>query len=136
MLLILFAVFHLAFSQNVKDKYEAKQPQDLNVPPPPTIAFPSQYPKGNKFFVEEIKKNLSKDILNTNQNLKAKIILKIANDGTVLNISAYGSNENLNSEVKKVAQKTTENVKWIPGKNKQGQNVIDIVSLPIDIKKK
>lgn len=60
--------------------------------------------------------------------------MKIGKDGEVLNISTYGNDENFNNTVKKTIKKITKEKKWTAGKNKQGENVIDIVSLPIEIK--
>lgn len=103
----------------------------MSVPPPPTIAFPAQYPKGNKAFLENVKKNLDKATLQSlGKNLKTKIILKINSDGNVLNISTYGNNEPFNNEVKKAAEKATNNIIWEAGKNNKGEKVIDIVNLP------
>lgn len=137
LLLLLLSVFEITFAQKskkdekIKDKLESRQPQDLSVPPPPTIAFPAQYPKGNKTFLENIKKNLDKTALQSlGKNLKTKIILKINSDGNVLNISTYGNNEIFNNEVKKAAEKTTDNIIWEAGKNNKGERVIDIVNLP------
>ncbi|WHF52593.1 hypothetical protein QGN23_04770 [Chryseobacterium gotjawalense] len=128
--------FQFGISQTVRNEFESKQPQDLNVPPPPNITFPAQYPTGNKKFIEEIKANIDRTGLETNKTYKAKIILKIENDGEVLNISTYGSDENFNNELKKTIQNITQQKKWTAGKNKQGENVIDIVALPIEIKRK
>ncbi len=135
--LFLIMMFATGFAQQakkeirVKDKFESRQPQDLSVPPPPTTAFPAQYPGGNKTFISNVSKSLDKSILKTSgKDLKTKIILKIGADGKVLNISTYGSNETFNSEVKKAAEKTTANINWDPGKNSKGEKVIDIVNLP------
>lgn len=136
-LLILLIIFETGFAQKVKkeerikDKYESKQPQDLSVPPPPMIAFPAQYPNGNKAFIDAVKKNIDKSALkNLSKELKTKIILKVDSGGNVINISTYGGNEIFNNEVKKAAEKTTLKVKWEAGKNNQGEKVIDIVNLP------
>ncbi|WP_294287747.1 hypothetical protein [uncultured Chryseobacterium sp.] len=135
--LFLILVFGTGFAQQAKkevrtkDKFESRQPQDLSVPPPPTIAFPAQYPGGNKTFISNVSKNLDKSTLKTlGKDLKTKIILKIGADGKVLNVSTYGSNETFNSEVKKAAEKVTAGTQWDPGKNNKGEKVIDIVNLP------
>ncbi|KIC64241.1 hypothetical protein [Chryseobacterium taiwanense] len=120
-----------AKAEKVKDKFESRQSQDMSVPPPPMIAFPAQYPKGNKAFLENVKKNLDKAALQSlGKNLKTKIILKINSDGNVLNISTYGNNETFNNEVKKAAETATGNIIWEAGKNNKGEKVIDIVNLP------
>lgn len=117
--------------EKVKDKFESRQAQDLSVPPPPVTAFPAQYPNGNKAFLENVKKNIDKEALKLlNKDLKTKIILKIYQDGSVLNISTYGDNEEFNNEVKKAAEKATSKIKWEPGKNNRGEKVIDIVNIP------
>lgn len=136
MIFILLLLFQFGIAQTIKSKFDSQQPQDLNVPPPPNITFPAQYPTGNKKFIEEIKTNLDLTDLQTQKTFKSKIILKIGNDGEVLNISTYGNDENFNNELKKTIQKITQQKKWIAGKNKQGENVIDIVTLPIEIKRK
>ncbi|SFN28108.1 hypothetical protein SAMN05421594_2027 [Chryseobacterium oleae] len=136
-LLILTLMFGIGFAQKVKkeekvkDKFESRQPQDMSVPPPPMVAFPAQYPKGNKAFIENVKKNLNADALKPlSKDLKTKIILKVNSEGNVVNISTYGENEVFNSEVKKAAEKATYQVKWEAGKNNRGEKVIDIVNLP------
>ena len=134
-LFILLIMFQFGISQTVKEKFDSKQPQDFNVPPPPNITFPAQYPEGNKKFIQQIKSNIDITILEPRKTYKTKIILKIGKDGEVLNISTYGNDENFNNTVKKTVEKITQEKKWTAGKNKQGENVIDIVSLPIEIKK-
>lgn len=129
-------LFQLGISQTVRDKYQSQQTQEFNVPPPPNITFPAQYPTGNKKFIEEIKTTVDVTRLETNHTYKSKIILKIGSDGEVLNISAYGNDEDFNNELKKTIQKITQQKKWTAGKNKLGENVIDIVALPIEIKRK
>jgi len=136
-LLILLIICEVGFAQKakkeerVKDKFESKQPQDLSVPSPPMIAFPAQYPKGNKKFIEDVGNNLNKNIVSSlDKDLKTKIILKIDSEGNVINISTYGSDEIFNSEVKKAAEKVTSKIKWEAGKNNRGEKVIDIVNLP------
>ncbi|NML72310.1 hypothetical protein HHL23_21355 [Chryseobacterium sp. RP-3-3] len=136
-LLILMMLFGLGFAQKVKkeekvkDKFESRQPQDMSVPPPPMVAFPAQYPNGNKAFIENVKKNLNADALKPlGKDLKTKIILKVNSEGNVINVSTYGSNETFNTEVKKAAEKATYKIKWEAGKNNRGEKVIDIVNLP------
>lgn len=136
-LLILIMLFGLGFAQKVKkeekvkDKFESRQPQDMSVPPPPMVAFPAQYPNGNKAFIENVKKNLNADVLKPlGKDLKTKIILKVNSEGNVVNVSTYGSNETFNTEVKKAAEKATYKIKWEAGKNNRGEKVIDIVNLP------
>lgn len=130
--LFLFLIFSaFGSAQNAKQKLENSQGQDLNVPSPPKTTFPAQYPKGNRKFLKEVEMNLELTVLkDLPKNLKTKIILKIDSKGNVLNISTFGSDEIFNSEVKKAAEKTTDLIKWIPGKNQKGDNVIDIVNLP------
>ena len=134
-LLILLIMFQFGMSQTVKETFDAKQPQDLNVPPPPSITFPAQYSEDNKKFIQEIKTNIDMTILETRKTYKTKIILKIGKNGEVLNISTYGNDEHFNNTVKKTIKKITQEKKWNAGKNKHGENVIDIVTLPIEIKK-
>jgi len=122
-------------AKNIKDKYEQSQPQDFSVPPPPINTFPSQFPKGNKVFLQKINENIDKNLINNlSVELKTKIILKIDPNGNVVNISTYGKDETFNNMVKNAAKAATDGIKWIPGKNKLGKNVIDIVSLPFDYK--
>lgn len=136
-LLLLIMIFGSGFAQKTKkeekakDKFESRQPQDMSAPPPPMVAFPAQYPDGNKAFISNVSKNLNKAALKPlNKDLKTKIILKIGTDGSVMNISTYGNDEIFNSEVKKAAEKATYNIKWEAGKNNKGEKVIDIVNLP------
>ncbi|MDN5395654.1 MAG: hypothetical protein L0G39_07710 [Chryseobacterium sp.] len=136
-LLILMLIFGIGYAQKVKkeekvkDKFESRQPQDLSVPPPPMVAFPAQYPKGNKAFIDNVKKNLDASALKPlGKDLKTKIILKVNSEGNVVNVSTYGGNEAFNTEVKKAAEKATYNIKWEAGKNNRGEKVIDIVHLP------
>src|ERR1700750_557990 len=104
-LLILTLMFGIGLAQKVKkeekvkDKFESRQPQDMSVPPPPMVAFPAQYPKGNKAFIENVKKNLNVDALKPlSKDLKTKIILKVNSEGNVVNVSTYGENEVFNNE--------------------------------------
>ena len=136
MISLFLLFFQLGISQTVRDKYESQQTQDFNVPPPPIITFPAQYPTGNKKFIEEINANIDRTGLETNKTYRSKMILKIGSDGEVLNISVYGNYEDFNNELKKTIQKITQQKKWTAGKNKLGENVIDIVVLPIEIKRK
>ncbi|MBB6372070.1 hypothetical protein [Chryseobacterium shigense] len=133
----------VAFSQKVKaktnsrisDRYESGQPQDASVPPPPSTVFPAQFPDGNKAFVKKVEQNLNKEILKPSSKiLNTQIIIKIDEEGNVLNISTYGKDEIFNSEVKTAAIKTTDKVKWTAGKNSRGEKVIDIVKIPFRYK--
>ena len=118
---------------NVKNKMEARQPQDLSVPPPPVNSFPAQYPKGNRAFLQLVEKNISKESLKGQpKKLETKIIIKVDDEGTVLNISTYGINEVFNKEVE-IAAKKVSTMKWSAAKNRQGENVIDLVKLPFTI---
>lgn len=60
--LLLLVIFGIGFAQKVKkeekvkDQFESRQPQDMSAPPPPMVAFPAQYPKGNKAFLNDISK--------------------------------------------------------------------------------
>jgi len=118
---------------NVKNKMEARQPQDPSVPPPPVNSFPAQYPKGNRAFLQLVEKNINKESLKGQpKKLETKIIIKINDDGTILNISTYGENEVFNKEVENAAKKIGT-TKWTAGKNKQGENVIDLVKLPFTL---
>ncbi|WP_080778637.1 hypothetical protein [Chryseobacterium phocaeense] len=136
-LLILMFMFGIGFAQKVKkeekvkDKFESRQPQDMSVPPPPTVAFPAQYPGGNKAFIENIRKNINKDALKSLDKLMiTKIIVKVNPEGNVLNVSTYGGNEVFKAEVKKAAEKATDKIKWEAGKNNRGEKVTDIVNIP------
>ena len=118
---------------NVKNKMEARQPQDLSVPPPPVNSFPAQYPKGNRAFLQLVEKNVNKESLKGQpKKLETKIIIKVDDNGTVLNISTYGINEVFNKEVE-IAAKKVSTMKWTAAKNRQGENVIDLVKLPFTI---
>lgn len=139
--LFLLFVANICFAQNakkqsemnVKNKMEARQPQDLSVPSPPVNSFPAQYPKGNRAFLQLVEKNINKETLKGQpKKLETKVIIKIDDDGTVLNISTYGINEVFNKEVE-VAAKKVSITKWTAGKNRQGENVIDLVKLPFTI---
>lgn len=139
-LFLLFAV-NICFAQNtkkqnemnVKSKMEARLPQDPSVPPPPINSFPAQYPKGNRAFLQLVEKNVNKESLKGQpKKLETKIIIKIDDDGTVLNVSAYGENEVFNKEVENAAKKIGT-TKWTAGKNRQGENVIDLVKLPFTL---
>ncbi|MCL1667247.1 hypothetical protein M2T82_04140 [Elizabethkingia ursingii] len=137
---LLFAV-NICFAQNakkqnemnVKNRMEARQPQDLSVPPPPVNSFSAQYPKGNRTFLQLVEKYVNKESLKGQpKKLETKIIIKIDDDGTVLNVSAYGENEVFNKEVENAAKKIGT-TKWTAGKNRQGENVIDLVKLPFTL---
>lgn len=118
---------------NVKNKMEARQPQDLSVPPPPVNSFPAQYSKGNRAFLQLVEKNINKESLKEQpKKLETKIIIKVDDEGTVLNISTYGINEIFNKEVE-IAAKKVSTTKWKAAKNRQGENVIDLVKLPFTI---
>lgn len=80
-----------------------------------------------------MEKNINKETLKGQpKKLETKVIIKIDDDGTVLNISTYGINEVFNKEVE-VAAKKVSITKWTAGKNRQGENVIDLVKLPFTI---
>lgn len=134
-ILSLTIVFSQKQETKIADRYQSSQPQDQSVPPPPRIAFPAQFPTGNRAFLKKIDENIDKNNLkNLNKTLNTEIILKIDPQGNVLNISTYGKNEIFNKEVKTAATKSTENIKWTAGKNSQGENVIDIVKIPYRFK--
>ncbi|MDQ8751055.1 hypothetical protein [Elizabethkingia miricola] len=139
--LFLLFIVNICFAQNakkqsemnVKNKMEARQPQDLSVPPPPVNSFPAQYPKGNRAFLQLVEKNINKESLKGQpKKLETKIIIKVDDEGTVLNISTYGINEIFNKEVE-IAAKKVSTTKWTAAKNRQGENVIDLVKLPFTI---
>ena len=139
--LFLLFIVNICFAQNakkqsemnVKNKMEARQPQDLSVPPPPVNSFPAQYPKGNRAFLQLVEKNINKESLKGQpKKLETKIIIKVDDEGTVLNISTYGINEVFNKEVE-IAAKKVSTTKWTAAKNRQGENVIDLVKLPFTI---
>ena len=144
LLLLLILTLNILAAQKIKSgqkattaqKLEKMQPQDPSVPPPPITLFPAQFPGGNKEFIKRIGENVNREVLNTlSHNLRTQIILKIDPSGNVLNISTYGPNENFNEQIKKSAQKVTEDIKWKPAKNKEGSKVTDIVRLPFTLKK-
>lgn len=136
-LLINVLFFSFGTAQNVSEKMEKLQGQDLNVPAPPKISFPAQFPGGNKMFLTEVEKNLDQSALkDLAKNSKTKIILKIGLDGKVINISTFGENKIFNDAVQKAATKATGLTKWIPGKNQRGEYVIDIVNLPFKFSSK
>ncbi|WP_288790954.1 hypothetical protein [uncultured Elizabethkingia sp.] len=139
--LFLLFIVNICFAQNakkksemnVKNKMEARQPQDLSVPPPPVNSFPAQYPKGNRVFLQLVEKNINKESLKGQpKKLETKIIIKVDDEGAVLNISTYGINEVFNKEVE-IAAKKVSTTKWTAAKNRQGENVIDLIKLPFTI---
>lgn len=139
--LFLLFVVNICFAQNakkqsemnVKNKMEARQPQDLSVPSPPVNSFPAQYPKGNRVFLQLVEKNINKESLKGQpKKLETKIIIKVDDEGAVLNISTYGINEVFNKEVE-IAAKKVSTTKWTAAKNRQGEDVIDLVKLPFTI---
>jgi len=133
--LLALSIFSISFSQKISDRYQSSQPQDQSVPPPPRVSFPAQFPDGNKAFLKEIDQYInSNNLKNSGKNLNTEIILKIDQQGNVLNISTYGKNEIFNKEIKAVALKSTQDIKWTAGKNNQGQKVIDIVKIPYRLK--
>lgn len=138
-LILLILSFQTLFSQKpqtkIADRYQSKQPQDLSVPPPPRVTFPAHFPSGNRAFLKKIDENIDKENLqDIGENLNTEIILKIDQQGNVLNISTFGKNEIFNKEVKAAAAKSIQNIKWIAGKNNQGEKVIDIVKIPYRFK--
>lgn len=138
-LILLILSFQTLFSQKpqtkIADRHQSKQPQDQSVPAPPRVTFPAQFPDGNKAFLKKIDENIDKEKLqDIGENLNTEIILKIDQQGNVLNISTFGKNENFNKEVKIAATRSTQNIKWTAGKNSQGEKVIDIVRLPYRFK--
>lgn len=131
--------FIIVFSQKqetkIADRYQSKQPQDLSIPPPPRVTFPAHFPSGNRAFLKNIDENIDKEKLqDIGENLNTEIILKIDQQGNVLNISTFGKNETFNKEVKAAATKSNQNIKWTAGKNSQGEKVIDIVKIPYRFK--
>lgn len=135
LLLTTLLLFTISFSQNITDRYQSSQPQDQSVPPPPRVSFPAQFPNGNRAFLKKIDQNINKNNLkNLGSTLNTEIILKIDQQGNVLNISTYGKNDILNKEVKEAALKSTQNIKWTAGKNSKGEKVIDIVKIPYRFK--
>ena len=138
-LILLILSFQTLLSQKqetkIADRYQSSQPQDQSVPPPPRVTFPAQFPDGNKVFLKKIDENIDKEKLqDIGENLNTEIILKIDQQGNVLNISTFGKNEIFNKEVKATAAKSTQNIKWTAGKNSQGEKVIDIVKIPYRFK--
>lgn len=135
LLLPALLIFSISFSQKIAERYQSSQPQDQSVPLPPRVAFPAQFPDGNKAFLKKIDQNINKNNLkNLGSTLNTDIILKIDQKGNVLNISTYGKNEIFNKEVKAAATKSTQDIKWVAGKNNRGEKVIDIVKIPYRFK--
>ncbi|MBW3524493.1 hypothetical protein [Chryseobacterium sp. NKUCC03_KSP] len=134
-ILSIIIVFSQKQETKIADRYQSSQPQDQSVPAPPRVTFPAQFPDGNKAFLKKIDENIDKEKLqDIGKNLNTEIILKIDQQGNVLNISTFGKNENFNKEVKITATRSTQNIKWTAGKNSQGEKVIDIVRLPYRFK--
>lgn len=134
-ILSLTIVFSQKQETKIADRYQSSQPQDLSVPSPPRVTFPAHFMSGNSTFLKNIDKNIDKEKLeDIGENLNTEIILKIDQQGNVLNISTFGKNETFNKEVKAAATKSTQNIKWTAGKNSQGEKVIDIVRLPYRFK--
>lgn len=143
-LILTILISSLVFSQKAEKKsnetvlakIESTSPQDFSVPPPPITAFPVQFHGGNKelvkqvslYFTDEIKKSIS-------GSLKTQIIIKIDREGNVINISTFGPNEYFNKAVSQAVFNITESIKWKPGQNKQGENVIDLLRLPFSLKR-
>ena len=128
-------IFSIGNAQTVKEKLENSQGQDLNVPAPPKITFPAQYEKGNKVFVEEVRKNLNQNVIKDLPKTSiTQITLKIDADGNLINISTYGTNKTFNDEVRNAVKKTALE-KWIPGKNSKGEQVTNILRFPFKISK-
>lgn len=133
--LLTLSIFSICFSQKISDRYQSSQPQDQSVPPPPRVSFPAHFPGGNTAFLKKIEQNINKENLaDLAEIFNTEIIIKIDQEGNVLNISTYGKNETFNKEVKAAALKSTQNIQWIAGKNNQGQKVIDIVKIPYRFK--
>lgn len=133
--LITLFVFGLFFSQKdastIADKFESVQAQDFSVPPPPLIAFPAQFPKGNKEFLNLITKEIDKTkLMGMGKKLATKIIIHIDDEGNVISINTYGSNDTFQNIVMDAAYKVTKDIKWKSGQNKNGENVIDVLRLP------
>ncbi|MCD0479313.1 hypothetical protein LPB90_12675 [Chryseobacterium sp. LC2016-29] len=134
-ILSIIIVFSQKQETKIADRYQSSQPQDQSVPAPPRVTFTAQFPDGNKAFLKKIDENIDKEKLqDIGKNLNTEIILKIDQQGNVLNISTFGKNETFNKEVKAAATKSTQNIKWTAGKNSQGEKVIDIVRLPYRFK--
>lgn len=134
-ILSIIIVFSQKQETKIADRYQSKQPQDQSVPLPPRVTFPAHFPSGNRAFLKKIDENIDKEKLqDIGENLNTEIILKIDQQGNVLNISTFGKNETFNKEVKAAAAKSTQNIKWTAGKNSQGEKVIDIVKMPYRFK--
>lgn len=136
-LISLMGLSAIVFAQKAKgdakiaSRYESRQPQDPSVPPPPVNNFPAQFPGGNKAFVKKVEQLLNRDAVKSlGKSLNTEIIIKVDDDGKVLNVSVYGKNEAFNNEVKAAAVKATDKVVWTAGKNNRGEKVIDLVKLP------
>lgn len=122
----LFVCSLCAQKSNVKERFEKSQTQDLNVPPPPKILFPAQYPGGMKVFLKDVEKNLRSFPSKTSAT---QIILKIDADGNLVNVSTFGQDEVFNDQVRD-AIKAISQIKWTAGQNSRGEAVIDIVRIP------
>ncbi len=140
-LISLMGLSAIVFAQKAKSdtkiasRYESRQPQDPSVPPPPVNNFPAQFPGGNKAFVKKVEQLLNRDAVKSlGKSLNTEIIIKVDDDGKVLNVSVYGKNEAFNNEVKAAAVKATDKVVWTAGKNNRGEKVIDLVKLPFHYK--
>lgn len=140
-LISLMGLSAIVFAQKAKgdakiaSRYESRQPQDPSVPPPPVNNFPAQFPGGNKVFVKKVEQLLNRDAVKSlGKSLNTEIIIKVDDDGKVLNVSVYGKNEAFNNEVKAAAVKATDKVVWTAGKNNRGEKVIDLVKLPFHYK--
>lgn len=130
-IILLVLITNLIFAQNIKNRYQSSQAQDTSVPPPPMVTFPAQFPGGNKLYLKTISENIDKTLfLDLQKTLRTTIILKVDVSGKVLNISTFSDNKIFDKEVKRAAEKANGNIIWEAGKNKSGENVIDIVKLP------
>lgn len=106
-------------------------------PPPPRIPYPAEYPNGgNAEFVKQIIKNLDLNLLKDQEGtLRTKVIIEVRQTGFVKSINTVGENKVFNAEVKRVANKLALNETWHAGKNSRGEQVVDIVTLPVIYKK-
>ena len=129
-----FMTFTLAQnSENVSNRFEKMQGQDFTTPPPPITAFPAQFPGGLKKLLIEITKNIDKNTTKSlSKRLKTKIIIKIDREGNVIYVGTYGSNKVFDDEVKRATVIVIDNIIWESGKNKRGENVVDLQMIPFN----
>ncbi|ASK32215.1 energy transducer TonB [Chryseobacterium sp. T16E-39] len=138
--------------ESVKNTYIPPAPTIGNGPIAPPVQQPPALPKnpGNSIadqgelsveanfvggidsFRNKVMNNFDGSGFETGGIVKTTITFIVEIDGTISGIKANGTNADFNSE----AMRTIKSIrgKWVPGKNKQGQNVRSYFKFPISMK--